>query len=137
MMNAIANLTPQLIISTVIIGGTFFLISLTALAVMYNHFHKTIAHNRETIRRMQEDLSAMCKGAIGVGEHLARLEERTRGLIQRQDQLEMQEAPERSFKQAIKMVRNGANLDQLISDCGLARGEAELVMLANNLDRVN
>ena len=46
----------------------------------------------------------------------------------------MQEAPERSFKQAIKLVRQGADIDQLMSDCGLARGEAELVVLSKQLD---
>lgn len=84
---------------------------------------------------IQDDLAAICNGAVGVGGHLARLEEQTRGLLRRQEQLEMQEAPEQSYKQAIRLARSGANIDQLISDCGLAQGEAELAILAGSLDR--
>jgi hypothetical protein len=86
---------------------------------------------------MQSDLNAMCSGAVGIGEHLTKLEERTQRLVLRQDALETQEAPERSYRHAIKMLRNGANLDQIMSDCGLARGEAELLMLNKSIDQYN
>ena len=111
--------------------------SLVAVAFMYNHFHQILAQQEEIITSMQTDLNAMCSGAVGIGEHLARLDERIRGVAQRQDELETQEAPERSYKYAIKMLRNGANLDQIIADCGIPRGEAELLMLNKSIDQFN
>jgi hypothetical protein len=107
------------------------------MAFMYNHFHQILTQHDEIITSMQSDFSAMCSGAVGVGEHLARLEERTMRVVQRQDALETQEAPERSYRHAIKMLRNGANLDQIMTDCGLARGEAELLMLNKSIDQFN
>ena len=65
------------------------------------------------------------------------LEQKSKLMTQQIDKIEMQEAPERSYKQAIKMVRNGADVDQIMMDCGLAQGEAELVLLSENIDKVN
>lgn len=121
-------------ISTIVVG-ICLLMSLVAMAFMYNHFHQVLSQQDEQITAMQADLNAMCSGAVGIGEHLAKLEERTTRLTQRQDALEIQEAPERSYRHAIKMLRNGANLDQIMSDCGLARGEAELLMLNKSIDQ--
>jgi hypothetical protein len=114
------------------------------MAFMYNHFHQILTQQDEIITTMQADLNAtqadlnaMCSGAVGVGEHLAKLDERSVRMAQRLDALETQEAPERSYRHAIKMLRSGANLDQIMSDCGLARGEAELLMLNKSIDQYN
>lgn len=128
-------LSPEVLMISTIVVGICLLMSLVAMAFMYNHFHQVLSQQDEQITAMQADLNAMCSGAVGIGEHLAKLEERTTRLTQRQDALEIQEAPERSYRHAIKMLRNGANLDQIMSDCGLARGEAELLMLNKSIDQ--
>lgn len=130
-------LSPEMLMISTIVVGIFLLMSLVSMAFMYNHFHQILAQQDEIITAMQDDLNAMCNGAVGIGEHLSKLEERTQRLAQRQDALEIQEAPERSYRQAIKMLRNGANLDQIMTDCGLARGEAELLMLNKSIDQLN
>ena len=130
-------LSPEMLMISTIVVGILLLMSLVAMAFMYNHFHQILSQQDEIITAMQSDLNAMCSGAVGVGEHLAKLEERTQRLVQRQDALETQEAPERSYRHAIKMLRKGANLDQIMSDCGLARGEAELLMLNKSIDQYN
>jgi len=128
-------LSPEVLMISTIVVGICLLMALVAMAFMYNHFHQVLSQQDEQITAMQADLNAMCSGAVGIGEHLAKLEERTTRLTQRQDALEIQEAPERSYRHAIKMLRNGANLDQIMSDCGLARGEAELLMLNKSIDQ--
>jgi len=131
------SLTPEVLMISTIVVGIFLLMALVAMAFMYNHFHQILAQQDEIITAMQADLNAMCSGAVGIGEHLAKLDERTQRLTQRQDSLETQEAPDRSYRLAIKMLRNGANLDQIMTDCGLARGEAELLMLNKSIDQFN
>jgi ABC-type siderophore export system fused ATPase/permease subunit len=137
MIGSYISVSPEILIISVIVVGIFLLLSLVAMAFMYNHFHQILAQQEEIISAMQTDLNAMCSGAVGVGEHLTKLDVRMRAVMQRQDELESQEAPERSYKYAIKMLRNGANLDQIIADCGLARGEAELLMLNKSIDQFN
>ena len=137
MIGTFASVSPEILIISTIVVGIFLLLSLVAMAFMYNHFHQILAQQEEIITAMQTDLNAMCSGAVGIGEHLAKMDDRIQTLAQRQDEHETQEAPERSYKYAIKMLRNGANLDQIISDCGLARGEAELLMLNKSIDQFN
>lgn len=135
MSDPILPISSGAIMLTLIIVSTMLLFTIAAVIILYSYFQKLFANHDAQLRMIQDDLAAICNGAVGVGGHLARLEEQTRSLLQRQEQLEMQEAPEQSYRQAIRMVRSGADINQLISDCGLAQGEAELAMLAGNLDR--
>lgn len=77
----------------------------------------------------RDDFAAMCKASVGAGDHLVRLEQQMRRLTERQDQIEMRTAGDRPYTQAIQMVQHGADVDELISNCGLTRGEAELISM--------
>lgn len=137
-MNAtITTLDPSAMALVLIVLSTVCLFTLFALIYIYICFKKMHSQQQEVIHIIQEDLSAVCNGALGVGQHLAKLEQKIKLMTQQIDKVEMQEAPERSYKQAFKMVRNGANLDQIMMDCDLAQGEAELVLLSENIDKVN
>lgn len=60
---------------------------------------------------------------------LAHLEQQVRHLSGRQNQLELRDPVRQTYEPAIRMVRKGADVDELVSTCGLARGEAELIMM--------
>lgn len=89
---------------------------------------------QDAIKALRADVNAVCAGAVSVGEHLAHLEQRAHQLVQRQDQIEMQEPSTQSYRHAVKMLHKGAQLEEVMSDCGIARGEAELIALAQRLD---
>jgi len=137
MNTTLTSLDPSTTALILIILSTVCLCTLFALTYIYIRFQKMFSKQDEVIQIIQEDLSAVCNGALGVGQHLAKLEQKSKLMTQQIDKIEMQEAPERSYKQAIKMVRNGADVDQIMMDCGLAQGEAELVLLSENIDKVN
>ncbi|HHI94959.1 MAG TPA: DUF2802 domain-containing protein [Gammaproteobacteria bacterium] len=86
---------------------------------------------------LQTDVSAMCAGAVNLGEHLAHLEQRAHLLTQRQDKLEMKDPATQNYRQASRMMNKGAELEEVIEDCGLARGEAELVALAQRIKKAS
>lgn len=111
--------------------------TIIALTVLVSYFQKLFDNQEVQIKLLQEDLAAVCNGAVGVGAHLSKMEAQIRALQERQDHLELQETPEFSYKQAIRLVRSGADVNQLIDDCGLARGEAELAMLVEGIDKAN
>ncbi|NOZ52269.1 MAG: DUF2802 domain-containing protein [Gammaproteobacteria bacterium] len=137
-MNSVLSSVPvtSLALATLAMSAISMLI-LIAMVIMYRYFNKMLNQQEITIEILKDDLSALCAGAIGIGEHVARLEENSRSLTVRQDKLEMQEAPERSYKQALKMAQRGAELNEVIKDCGIAHGEAELILLANRLDKAS
>jgi len=137
MIGTFASVSPELLVFSTIVIGIFLLAALVAMVFMYNHFHQILVQQEETISGLHSDLNAICSGAVGIGEHLAKLDERMLTVSQRLDELENQETPERSYKYAIKLIRNGAKLDQIMADCGISRGEAELLMLNKSIDQFN
>ncbi|HHH35910.1 MAG TPA: DUF2802 domain-containing protein [Gammaproteobacteria bacterium] len=82
----------------------------------------------ERLQGLSEEIGALCSGASGMGEHLSRVEQQVRRLNERQDQLELRDPVNREYHQAVKMIRNGAGLEELMEACGLVRAEAELLM---------
>ena len=137
MSTTLTSLDPSTTALILIILSTVCLCTLFALSYITVRFQKMFSKQDEVLQIIQEDLSAVCNGALGVGQHLAKLEQKSKLMTQQIDKIEMQEAPEQSYKQAIKMVRNGADVDQIMMDCGLAQGEAELVLLSENIDKAN
>ena len=58
---------------------------------------------------------------------LLELEEGVRRLKQHQEAVDLREPGEQLYQQAIRMARRGADVGELIANCGLSPGEAELV----------
>ncbi len=58
---------------------------------------------------------------------LLELEEGVRRLRQHQEAVDLREPGEQLYQQAIRMTRRGADVGELIANCGLSPGEAELV----------
>jgi len=96
-----------------------------------------LGQQQETLRSLQADMAAMCSGAVKVGERLAQVEQRSERLSRRQDELESQDTNGQHYRHAVKLMGKGAQLDEVIEDCGLARGEAELLELAQKLDQAS
>ncbi len=82
----------------------------------------------DALRTLSTEIGALCSGASGMSEHLGRVEQQLRRLQERQEQLEMRDPVNREYHQAIKLIRNGAGIEELIEHCGLVRAEAELLM---------
>lgn len=80
------------------------------------------------LQRLREDMQALCTGAANVGKHLAAMEQKIRRLSERQDQVELRDPAQQAYGHAIRLAQRGANVDELIASCGLARGEAELLL---------
>lgn len=77
---------------------------------------------------LQSDIGAMCASIAGFGERLVRIEQQVRSVSERQDQVELRSGGERSYSHAIRMVHKGADVDELVTNCGINRGEAELLL---------
>jgi hypothetical protein len=56
------------------------------------------------------------------------LEQRIRRLAERQDQLELRDPMEQTYAHAIRLAQKGVDVNELVENCGLARGEAELLL---------
>lgn len=134
-MNLLTVLTPSAIAIALVVLGLLSLFCIAIVGMSYLHYRRLIFLQHEQLTVVREDLAALCKGSLGLGERVARLDTRLNTLAKRQEHFELQETPQRSYMHAIKLVQKGANVEDLMTDCGLARGEAELVLLSKQLDR--
>ena len=82
---------------------------------------------RAELESMQRELDALCTGALGAGAHLGRVDRQLLRLVERQDRLELRDTTHREYERAMKLIRTGADVGQLMGECGLTRAEAELL----------
>lgn len=96
--------------------------------------HLCVKQRETEVLSLQDDLRALCAGAVGVGAHVERMEQQLRRLAERQDQLDLRDPASHSYGHAIRLVQKGASVEDLVSECGLVRGEAELLMRLHRLN---
>lgn len=88
--------------------------------------YKTLLATVDALQKESNDhanqLNALKARSAELGEHLKHTRER-------QDQLEQRETLSRTYDPAIQLAHKGADVDELISACGLSKGEAELIMM--------
>ena len=75
-----------------------------------------------------QSIGGLTSGTQGVDRRLACLEAREQVLSQRQDTFESQQADERPYHQAIRLVQQGAGSRRLIEEFELSESEAALIV---------
>ena len=97
---------------------------------------KRLEKHLQEIRDIQHDIRAITAAAIGVGERVLVLERRQRRLSEQQEQfVDSYDPANRTYDQAIHMVKNGASSQELMEMCGISESEAELMALMHRLDQ--
>lgn len=106
------------------------------LAIINLHlWHRKKAKNISVQRIQPEstcftsDLAALNAGSIGLGERLLKIERNQKLLAQRVEQLELHANGNASYSQAISLVKQGINKQDLMSTCELSEGEAGLLLM--------
>ena len=94
----------------------------------HSRLTKIIGEQRVAIHQIRQDMHALCAGAINLGKHVDALEQKIRRQAERQDQFAMRDPSEHTYAHAIRLAQKGANLNELVENCGLARSEAELLL---------
>lgn len=81
------------------------------------------------VRQVGEYFQGLSAGALGQGEHLARVEADLSRLRDRMEQVATSGNEGAAFNQAIRMARKGAPAREIMETCGLSQVEADLVVL--------
>lgn len=98
-----------------------------ALAYGYYQLSQRLQGAHQVIQGLQNDVSALCAGAVGVSQHLDKIEGQSRYLADRQDQINVNVSDDRPYIQAMRMAEKGLDIDELMNTCDLAREEAVLI----------
>jgi len=96
--------------------------------VLLHRHQRTLLAQREQLDAMRSDMAALSIGAVKLGEQFDLMAKRLQLASERQDNLELREPGEQSYGLAVRLARNGADIDELMASCGLVREEAELIV---------
>ncbi len=110
--------------------GVGFLVQSFYLAHRLRHISR---QRNRAVDALSGDVRALFDSAVGLGERLNNVERQLRAIEERQDQIDLKEPSYQSYGQAIRLVKNGADVDQLIANCDITRGEAELIAMFHRM----
>lgn len=99
------------------------------LGVLLRAANKRINACNNALQVLQADNPARHVDAATQAGRIEQLERQLQHLSRRQNQLELRDPVTQTYEPAIRMVRKGADVEELVSTCGLARAEAELIMM--------
>ena len=90
------------------------------------------AQSRKTqalINVVRGEIKAMTTGSIGMGKRLKSIEHRLNLTVEKQQELENRDPTQLAYNQAARLMEMGADVDDLVRNCGIGRPEAELMAL--------
>jgi|TARA_B110001469_G_C9326035_1_gene174341 L-asparaginase II len=79
------------------------------------------------IADLQNQLSALCAGAVGADNRIVKFEQVLNQLKEHQNTLDLGMSSQHNYDHAIRLARKGAGMNQLIDNCNLSDEEAHLI----------
>ena len=124
--------------STILMSLLISLLMVIAVLEVFRivQWRKRESVREASIRTLQDDVKVLFTGANGIGNHLESLEQKVKRLSERQSTLDMRDPVTHTYGHAIKLVQRGANIEDIIANCGIPRGEAELLLNLHRNNRV-
>lgn len=81
------------------------------------------------INVLRNEIRSMTGSSIGMGKRLVDIEQRLSITVEKQLELENRDPGELAYNQAARLMEMGADVDDLVKNCGIGRPEAELMAL--------
>lgn len=78
---------------------------------------------------LRNEIRSMTGSSIGMGKRLVDIEQTLNITVERQQELENRDPGELAYNQAARLMEMGADVDDLVKNCGIGRPEAELMAL--------
>lgn len=80
------------------------------------------------LKRLEHEFTELRRGSQALIKLVRDLKEEQEQLAQRQQQFEFQDPEAKLYNRAVKLLEQGAGLDEIMDACELPRAEAELLM---------
>jgi len=136
-MNAatIVSTTNSLAVATIAMA-VMVLLAMVAMVFMYRHFHKHSLRQDEKIKKLRDEIKVLGSGSVGAGSRIEKLEKKAKLLSRRQYLYEVRQMQDKNYERAKGMINRGEPVEKVIKECKITKTEAELILLANRMNRV-
>lgn len=112
------------------LGATLVLVILILLWLVfaYARLKRELQFLKDYAERNNKDIAGLCSAAITVDTRLQERDQLIKELQQKLTQLNTVETTAQPYHSVIQKVRSGADLNELMQNCGLSRDEASLLI---------
>ncbi len=133
-MNTILAIVTEMDVSS---WALIFSVGLLLLALLLLRRQQAQTHsNTDLLQCTRNDLRALISASLGMGGRMLEVERRQRRLAERQE-LDIYDAANPPYEQAIRMVQSGSKTEELVDICGLSETEAELIKIMHRFDKAS
>lgn len=112
----------------VISNGILLLATVTGFVLVKRRYENDLQNWQLQTQKLRNDFEAMSKSTFGIGRCVKKLEQR---LVENERKPTLATSDEALYQQAQRLVGMGASADDLVTSCGVARAEAELLVSMN------
>lgn len=109
-------------------NGLLLIATVVGFVLVRRQYQKDLQNWQSQTQKLRQDVDAISKSAFGVGRSIKKLEQR---LSENERKPALATTDEALYQQAQRLVNMGASADDLVSSCGVARAEAELLVSMN------
>ena len=99
-----------------------------AIASTQQHFQALLDTYKSELEACQLELEELRAGNIGLGQTVKTLSKQMHDTETRQQSIVEMDPTVKLYNKAAKLIEDGADLKDLVDECGLPRAEAELLM---------
>ncbi|WP_315853565.1 DUF2802 domain-containing protein [Marinobacterium arenosum] len=118
--------TAWTLIITALLLATF---SLGIALALWRRLRSHKQSHYALINVLRNEIQAMTSSSIGMGKRLVDVEQRLNVTSEKQLELENRDPGVLAYNQAARLMEMGADVDDLVKNCGIGRPEAELMAL--------
>lgn len=115
-----------------LLAATALLLAFAVALVMAYRRLDVMRHEIEVLTKrlagQADDISGLCSAALSVDQRIANDEKRLGELFGLIESIKTQEKSHQPYHAAINLINSGADLEQLVAECGISREEAALLM---------
>ncbi|WP_455375420.1 DUF2802 domain-containing protein [Kaarinaea lacus] len=125
-----------ILVSATIMMAVLVVLALIAMTIMYRYFNQVARQQSQIIEELQKDVNSLAVDAKQTGKRLFKSENKFNQLARRQYLYEVQQMKNRNYERAKDMINRGENVKKVVENCKITKTEAELILLANKMNKV-
>lgn len=133
---AVETSVTGMLASATIMMAALVVLTLIAMTLMYRYFNQVAKQQNQLIEDLQKEVDAVSDSARDAGKRLNRTDHKFKQLARRQYLYEVQQMKNRDYERAKKMITRGENVKNVLASCNITKTEAELILLANKMNKV-
>jgi len=126
----------MLLLPVFIISVTFIVMLCGCMLAMSLHVLRKVERLQAQLDKgmsaLRGEITAVGRGAIGLGKRVKLVQDRLQDTERRQEDLEYKDVGDIAITHANKLVQMGAAAEELVATCGLSKAEATLLTLMHS-----